>query len=172
MTLENEITEIVNETRLSKLQNEMISFLEQRPLIQQLLTDTLKGEKPIIGTVPLNFNSFSRPYNLAVFHTLKEKIIQKNGVWLIESPIYVDVSKKTNSKDTKSIFNDLDKWAWTIISMIFQSPRDFNNSCMDLEYVGKNIYEPDVEKKDLKDVTFNYICEIQFKATFNVTYFW
>lgn len=173
------ITQILENTPLTVACNEIRSILSSNTLLQNLLGDTLRPTEPIIKSIPINYKSIPKEYQVAVYHTCNKQVIEeKNGVIITQAPIFIDCCKKVNQLDYDSIFDELEKFSHTVLGILYDQDtnKDLNGKGFEWQLYSQSIWK-DTKNEQTKiadEKLYNYISQITLViqySTFYSTYF-
>lgn len=159
------IDSIVQDSFLTKICKEIRNILSSNTLIQTLLTDTKRPTENIIGENPLNYKALVRDYMCSVYHTCFEQYNNlDNGLINIKGIVYIDISRKIAAKDNLIITDELDKFAWTILEILYSHSdnQDLNQSCDSWQLHNKMLWKENQNKTDeiQNEKLIDYICQI------------
>lgn len=140
------IDAIVTSTVLTDSCAEIRRILEENTMIQNLLFDTLKPDDKLIKNLPLNYKSLTKNYSISVHHIcVKQTIEEKNGVRIIQAPIFIDCGKKIAQKEYNNSFDELDKFAESVLLALQDGDPygSLNGNVSEWMYHGQNPWKPD-----------------------------
>lgn len=167
------ITALVPSSPLMRITTEIKNHLLSNEFLSSLIVDTKKDPSEAIKNVPLNWRTLTKDHEVAVYHSTREKVVERNGVMQVQAPIYIDSFIKINPK-FDNIFDKNDMFAYTILSILYDRDfDDFNWTVDTLEYQSKNIWQPDPStdsEKIPEEKLLNYICQMSFYAYYALNY--
>lgn len=165
------IDSIVPDSFLTKTCKEIRNILSSNTLIQSLLTDTKRPTEPIIGDIPINWKAINRDYMCSVYHTCFEQYDNQNGAINIKGIVYIDVSRKIVAKDNLIITDELDKFAWTILEILYSHSDnlDLNQSVDSWQLHNKMLWRSNQSKTDeiQNEKLIDYICQISLLCEYS-----
>jgi hypothetical protein len=159
------VTKLVESTFLSRTSQAIRDILSANTVLNNLLKDTKKPDEPVIGNQPINWKMAIKN-TVTVHHTLRQYPFKSpsNGEMYLVSTIYIDIFLKENNKD-KILQDELDKLAWTVLSILFDATPDLNFTCDGWEFYDKQIWAESpssqkIEEKIQPDRLNNMICQL------------
>lgn len=165
------VTALVANSPLMRITEEIKNHLLANEFLASLIVDSKKDPSQAIKNVPLNWRSLSKDYELAIYHTCREQVVERNGLMQVRAPIYIDSFIKVNPK-FDNIFDKNDQFAYTILSILYDRDfDDFNYTVDALEFQNKNIWQPDPSTDSEKipdEKLLNYICQMSFYAYYTL----
>lgn len=166
---------MVEESFLSRVCKEVRKILSDNVFLQSLLTDTKRPLEPIIGDTPLNWKPINRDHQISVYHTCFERFDDEgNGLTNVKGLIYIDVARKLPAKSGKTITDELDRFALTIMEILRSNNEynSFNQTVDSWEFNTKNLWrDPKNTDEQLTEKLIDYICEMSFVCNYSARHY-
>lgn len=166
--MSEEVTEEVTESFLSKICKEIRDIFTNNSFMEEKLQDTKRIGEQFIGNAPLNWKSLNRDYNCSVYHTCREKPKTEDNVAVIEGLVYLDFARKVNSKSELIVTDELDKFAWTALQILYTQYPDLNQSVDEWKFIDKQIWRSNPSGSDQMpdEKLLHYICQVTLLCTY------
>lgn len=134
---------------LSAITSQVRAILEADSYIIDKCQDSLKDPlDSFVRTEPLQIQHLQRDYTISVYHTCKEfAVSNENGLCMIQAPIYIDLHRKSNKKDSIPL-DKLDIFARTVLNILYGND-SLNGTVHYWEFNNKQIWKvsPDTGAK-------------------------